>query len=456
MLLGLVHRTGVPARFEEAVAELSLALRLDPSVPGVISPLSEILVQMGRADEATRTLRDHLSARPEDGVALRTLGSLLLVDGGAEGESFLVRALEIDPRDWRAWLELGTSRLRSGTAADAIDPLERARELQPDSSKTRYNLSLAYRRAGRREEADAEMQEYRRLEEARQTRKVERMIRRRLHNAIDLQQERLVADPERAVEEYLNLANLHAKGQTPDEGRSFFETLAQEHPDLAGPLIGAALLEQQEGREEAAWRYFQEALERQPGSPAALEGMTMLVTPDRGADLAAILADLEGQPGAPPRVPLWRGVIAMRQGHLAEADRHLQRALQRAPEDPDVLLYLGILQAQSGRLVQSLATLQKLLHAHPGHGQAWIQLALAEVQLGLPGHAIDHLEQARVAGAEAPFVLNLLARLLARQGERERAVRVLQRSLRLEPDQEEAVRLLETLTSTVSRSASPG
>ena len=62
-----------------------------------------------------------------------------------------------------AHFELGRALLQTGDVVGAIQTLEAARKLAPDRDATYYQLSQAYRRAGRTEDAGVALATYRKL-----------------------------------------------------------------------------------------------------------------------------------------------------------------------------------------------------------------------------------------------------------------------------------------------------
>jgi len=71
------------------------------------------------------------------------------------------RASQLDPTMGDAFIGLGKSLVSVGRNADAIAPLEDAVKLQPENPVAHYQLSFAYRRTGRTQEADKEIVAYR-------------------------------------------------------------------------------------------------------------------------------------------------------------------------------------------------------------------------------------------------------------------------------------------------------
>jgi Flp pilus assembly protein TadD len=66
------------------------------------------------------------------------------------------QAAKLDTNFADALIGLGRALLAADRAADAIPPLEQAVKLQPANPATHFHLATAYRRAGRRADADRE------------------------------------------------------------------------------------------------------------------------------------------------------------------------------------------------------------------------------------------------------------------------------------------------------------
>lgn len=446
-LLALAYRDGMPARPQQAASELMLALRLDPELPDTARILAEVLVRAGRSAEARRMLHERVRTHPQDAGALWTLGTLLVSDQRwDEGLSLLQRATESAPDDFRTWLALGRRYVRAGKMEQAVLPLERARALAPRSATVRYNLAQAYRASGQQALALQELEAYQELEETRWIQEDEMGRQDRLHRAITLHEASVREQPGGSFVRYDDLALLYQEGDTVDRGLEFLARLVAAHPDLLEPLVGKALLEHAAGHDGRALELLGVALSRRPLYAPALELLTELDPGDgRGRRAAALLQAAEGQEGTPPQLALWRGLLALRDDRLEEAEVQLRRALERTPEHADVLLNLGALYGRTGRLEQARSTFQALVKKWPEDGEAWYNLALTEVRMNLPGPAVEHLENARAAGEERPPVLNLLARLLTRQGERDRARQLLEQSLAAEPGQAAVRQALQAL-----------
>lgn len=138
--------------------------RASPVTPSSDEDASRIdqaqkLIDAGRIDEAMDLLR---GIRPNSPLAPRALVLVARVHAD-RGELDLAvaearRALEIDALRGDAYLLIGTIYARQGQWNEAIQALERARYLDPEAALVSYHLALAYRQAGKAEQA---MREFR-------------------------------------------------------------------------------------------------------------------------------------------------------------------------------------------------------------------------------------------------------------------------------------------------------
>lgn len=184
--------------YEAAVTELSKAIEIEPKQLVAQALLSRSLRALGRDREARSVLEEGLKYAPAPSALFADIGferlddveleflvgalqeeiaitpedpenhnvlSLVLARVGAHDEALeAVRtALELRPKAPHIMDSLGTVHLYRGELDDAIQAYRDAIELQPDYGVYHYNLSLALRRRGDGEEADAALAEARRL-----------------------------------------------------------------------------------------------------------------------------------------------------------------------------------------------------------------------------------------------------------------------------------------------------
>lgn len=141
--------------------------------PGDVRSLFFLATALERAGDDTEALaayRELARLKPNEAEGHLGLGVLLVKKGGAgieEGLSELARALELNPNMYEARVTLGRVLVTRGRAAEAVEHLKRAAALAPENPEPHYQLSLAYRRLGRKEEAAAESEIVRRIHESR-------------------------------------------------------------------------------------------------------------------------------------------------------------------------------------------------------------------------------------------------------------------------------------------------
>ena len=148
----------IQGRFDEAVAEYRKAIRKSPKTLNLHYRLGRALLMRSHEAEALEQARqefeDELKLNPYDAVAHYQIAQILEVQQqGEQAASRLERALELDPDFAEALTALARYRSRAEDHAAAVDLLERAVELQPESESSWYALMVAYRNAGRRDDA---------------------------------------------------------------------------------------------------------------------------------------------------------------------------------------------------------------------------------------------------------------------------------------------------------------
>jgi predicted Zn-dependent protease len=184
-----------------------LAALRKPLLPEELPPKDrELVLQAGkaawaigarRAQEAETILKELAARYPDASNVNYLLGSLLLISDPKQGIPHLQRELAISPghlpalvqlalefekqgdkaqalvyareaakvapKSFAARNTLGRMLVDSGELEEGIKELEAARALAPDSPQTRIALASAYSKAGRKEEAARERQEFKRL-----------------------------------------------------------------------------------------------------------------------------------------------------------------------------------------------------------------------------------------------------------------------------------------------------
>ncbi len=120
------------------------------------------LQRTGSYDASSAKWRKVLELSPDDEVAHRNLGTVLLMTGHREESAVHLRkaseiklraALDADPASARGFNDLGTLLVQAGRPAEAVAQFEKAAELKPDFTAARVNLGGALAKVGRLDEA---------------------------------------------------------------------------------------------------------------------------------------------------------------------------------------------------------------------------------------------------------------------------------------------------------------
>lgn len=166
-------------------------------------------------------------------------------------------------------------------------------------------------------------------------------------------------------------------------------------------------------------------------------GQLLLAQGLLGPAMEALTRCLERFPNHPD-VLLNLSRIALMQGNLPEAGRHLDAFARVAPESVRHAPFRGEYLARTGRLEEAIPLLEQAVVWDPGKAANWANLAQAWVLKGNMESAILCYERAVFLDARDGHVLNNLAWLLATEaessrGQRERAVALAKRALEREP-----------------------
>jgi tetratricopeptide (TPR) repeat protein len=145
-------------RPEDAIRELELALRRNPELIAASICLGHALAMMGRYEEALDRYKQVLALRPRLAEAEFAAGFVLGRMGKLkEAETRYRRALVLRPDFAAAWMNLGSLLREQGRDVYAEAALLRAVELRPDLVSGWVNLAILERERHRSAEAEAHL-----------------------------------------------------------------------------------------------------------------------------------------------------------------------------------------------------------------------------------------------------------------------------------------------------------
>jgi len=148
-------------RWQEAAMEYTRLTRMDPRQPVYQTHAGAALRELRHFDQALLHLQKAVALEPGSSSAHFNLGTLLLDMNRAECEGELALAVELDPRNFNAMVNLAAVQNRLGRLAQARATLTRALQLAPDHGEAHANLASILLEQG---EIDASLEHFRRAQ----------------------------------------------------------------------------------------------------------------------------------------------------------------------------------------------------------------------------------------------------------------------------------------------------
>ncbi|MFN4148776.1 MAG: tetratricopeptide repeat protein [Rhodocyclaceae bacterium] len=133
-------------------------------------------------------------------------------------------------------------------------------------------------------------------------------------------------------------------------------------------------------------------------------------------------------------------------GRIADAHAVLVAALEKQPDEPELLYEAALLAERLGHLDELESRLKRLIEIRPDHAHAYNALgfSLADRNIRL-AEARALIDRALELAPDDPFILDSKGWVLFRQGETQAALEALQRAYTARPDPEIAAHLGEVL-----------
>ncbi|MFQ6551287.1 tetratricopeptide repeat protein [Aestuariibius insulae] len=177
-----------------------------------------------------------------------------------------------------------------------------------------------------------------------------------------------------------------------------YDTITRDDPAFASAEMGRAEALRQSGQVEASIEVLRQLTETHGALPRvhALLGDTMrrLSRYDEAGRAYDRALNLMGD-AAPWTILYYRGITKDRSGNWAEAEADLRAALDKNPDQPQVLNYLGYsLVEKNERLSEALDMIDRAARARPDAGHIIDSLGWALYRLGRVEEAVGQLERA--------------------------------------------------------------
>jgi eukaryotic-like serine/threonine-protein kinase len=301
-----------PAAADRAIAACEAARKIDDRLPEVSTTLGQVLVVKGKSAEAAQEFERALAVQPSSVDAVLGLASAYRATGDPRAEATYRRALALQPGYWAVYNQLAVFYYLGGRYADAVPMFRQAIRLRPDSVRLYNNLGATLFKLDRFAEARQAYQSSIRL------------------NASD--------------GAYTNLGNLEYYVGNYRQAAAAFEQAAKLTP---GKYLYWANLGD-------AYRWTPELASRAPEAyekAANLAVRELALNPDNATAHATL------------------AICDAKLGRKDPARRHIERALEIEPTNPDHLLYAAIIAEIGGRSDEAIEWIGKAVKAGAGASQ---------------------------------------------------------------------------------------
>jgi predicted AlkP superfamily phosphohydrolase/phosphomutase/Flp pilus assembly protein TadD len=318
-------------------------------------------------------------------------------------------------------VNLATIYMRQGKLAEAVKVIEAEYARSPVDRTVRLNLAQAWARSGRTPEA---LKMYRglRVDEPRDLAVVEDYAHTLLStgqfaHAVAVYDSGLAVDPKWAFGLAGKGYGLHRQGRS-TEGAALVAQAQALDPRLPRACFYAGVIALETGNQEVARQQLTRALELDPvNEPAALAMSAVLLRADDVAGARGVLERTLSAAGHSPALEGQLGFVLMQSRLPAEAVPHLKAAtdatVAAGRPDPALMGNLGVAQAMSGDLNGGIATFRHMTELWPDNAEAHGQLGGFLAQAGQKDAAVRSLERALQLSPGNPQLQQALAAVRA-------------------------------------------
>jgi tetratricopeptide (TPR) repeat protein/tRNA A-37 threonylcarbamoyl transferase component Bud32 len=301
-----------PASASRAIAACDAARKLDDRLPEVHTVLGQVLKMTGKPADATAEFDRALAEQPSSIDALLGLADAYRATGDSRAEATYRRAVAQQPSYWAVYNQFGFFYFRSGRYAEAIPMFREAIRRRPDSVRVYNNLGAALFKIDG-------------FAEARQA-----------------YQSSIRISPSDGA--WTNLGNLEYYVGNYRAAAAAFEEATKLTPGKY--LYWTNLAD--------AYRWTPELAERAAGAykkAVELAERELSLNPDNAEAHATL------------------GICYAKLGRLDPARRHVERALQIEPTNPDHMLYAAIVAGIGGKKEEAIGWVRKAVSAGLGRAQ---------------------------------------------------------------------------------------
>ncbi len=399
---------------QEAVTQLERSIGDGADPPVILSALLELQYQLGRSQDASKTVDRLRAEHPDHPSSLLAAARRDIAEGRAEAAADVLREAVVARESFRAEELLALAEFQLGNLESARSAIDHAVELTPAFSPRVQALRA------RILIAEASWNE------------AERTLVGLARRAGQLNRR-----------ERLMLARCYYETGRHDAGRHLLRELLKP-PNLFIPAVLEFAAHEQARHPEETRQFLEQAHRMAPSSPALLQRLTQLDVSRGEPTLALERLDQAIASGADqPLVLLSRARVLAGLGRMEEAERDALRAFEMAPALPSAAALLAGIYGARGEVAGAVATLERANAEGTLATPSRMLLARLYAETGDEAKALALYESVVASGENLPSARNDLAFLLAREGtDLDRALELAQQAYQALP-QDPAV--LDTL-----------
>jgi protein O-GlcNAc transferase len=349
-----------------AIIHMKQAVAADPKNAGALDDLGSLYAMQKDWRNAEESFRAALAVNPSLASAHLHLGLALQAQQRPGVAEEFSRADQLDPDNPMINLELGRLMAANGDDQQAIQFLQHAYALMPQSGDAAYQLGLALQRSNRMSEA------------------------------IPLFQSAAAADPNNA-DILANLGMALCQQQKATQAVPLLQKAVQLAPNspIAHQNLAAAYI--QLSQFDDAVSELRTALKLSPDSPQLHYNLGLALKMQD--NLAAAIPELQTAERLDPAMsepPYVLGILHLQAGQYADAARELSASLKLQPENGDGWATLGSVYNHLDQLEQATAALDQAIQRLPQQPDPHLTLAAVLARQNKPEEA--KAERAKAAG----------------------------------------------------------
>ncbi len=324
--------TGVTMAVGRAIGASLLALLL------LGEPVLAAAQQQPKKPAGQRTSRKRVRVADVSERVLQAEAAIDKQDFGT-AERLLLEEAAANPKDYRAWFDLGFVYNATNRRKEAVDAYRKAVEAQPDLFESNLNLGVLLAAEGSPDAATF------------------------LRAATRLKPSAKVT--EGVARAWISLGRVLEKDH-PAEAVAAYQEAAVLEPRDPEPAVSAGIVLERQGDLAAAEKEFHRALELNPRSNEALAGLVNVYSrAQRLPEAEQALRDYLKLDAANATARLQLGRVLAAEGRADEAAAELQQLLQAAPDDPAVQRELADLYVKAGKYADAEGLYRALIQKQP-------------------------------------------------------------------------------------------